>query len=81
MIIKGSIGTEKWIGKIEFENTIAFFVDKKATKKQIKDEIMRLFNAKADEIRTHIRGNRKIAVVKLGKDAKAEDIATKLKMV
>lgn len=81
MIIKRPIETEKWIGKIEFENTIAFEVELKSTKDDIKKEIEKVFKAKAQKVRTHIKNNRKIAIVTFGKDVKAEDIATKMKMV
>lgn len=80
MIIR-PIETEKWIPKIEFDNTIAFEVDIKATKDEIKKEMERLFKAKATKVRTHIKNNKKIAIVTFGKDVKAEDIATKMKMV
>lgn len=81
MIIKKPIETEKWIGKIEFENTIAFEVDIRASKLDVAKELDRLFKAKTEKVRTHIKDNTKIAIVKFGKDVKAEDIATKMKMV
>ncbi len=81
MIIKRPIETEKWIGKIEFENTIAFEVDIRVTKLDVAKELERLFKAKAKKIRTHIKDNTKIAIITFGKDVKAEDIATKMKMV
>lgn len=81
MIIKRPLETEKWIGKIEFENTIAFEVDLRVTKKEVSDEIDKLFKVKTKKVRTQIRNNRKIAIVTFGKDVKAEDIATKMKMV
>ncbi len=81
MIIKRPIETEKWIGKIEFENKIAFEVDLRATKKEILSEIEKLFNTKVESINTHIKGNSKIAIVKFPKDVKAEDVAAKIKMV
>ena len=81
MIIIKPMETEKWIGKIEFGNTIAFQVELRATKEDIKKEMLKLFNAKAKGIRTHIRNNKKIAIITFGKDVKAEEIATKIKMV
>lgn len=80
MIIK-TLETEKWIGKIEFENTIAFQVDKRVGKKDVAEEMKRLFKADVEKVRTMIRGSKKIAIVTFGKGTKAEDIATKLKMV
>ncbi|MFA5049722.1 MAG: 50S ribosomal protein L23 [Candidatus Micrarchaeia archaeon] len=81
MIIIKPIETEKWIGKIEFENKIAFEVDLRATKKEIGKEIERLFGSKIKSINTHIQGNSKIAIVKFPKEVKAEDIAAKMKMI
>jgi len=81
MIIKRAVETEKWIGKIEFENTIVFEVLLEATKYDVKKEMERLFKVKTQGIRTMIKDNKKYAIVKFGKDTKAEDIAAKLKMV
>lgn len=80
MIIK-PIATEKWIGKTEFENTIAFQVQIETTKEDVKKEMLRLFKAKAKSVRTFIKDNKKVAIVTFGKEVKAEDIATRLKMV
>ncbi len=75
------IKTEKAIGKIEFDNCITFKVDEKATKKDIKAAVEKLFKVKVACVRTQ-RGARggKRAVVKLAKGSKAEDISAKLKM-
>jgi len=72
------IATEKAIMKIETENILAFLVDQKITKDEIKKEIEDLFKVKVDKIRTHIRNNRKIVYVKLNKKYLAIDLATKL---
>lgn len=75
------IKTEKAIGKIEFDNCVTFKVDEKATKKEIKAAVEKIFKVKVADVRT-LRGSRggKRAVVKLAKGSKAEDISTKLKM-
>ncbi len=78
MIIKKPIVSEKAMRIIETENTIIFLVDLKAGKVEIEKEVERLFNVKVDKIRTHIKGNEKIAYVKLKKENLAIDVATKL---
>jgi large subunit ribosomal protein L23 len=70
--------TEKVIRQIELENKIAFIVDRKATKEQIKKELEETFKAKVQDINTQIRNNKKIAFIKLKADTPAIDIATKL---
>jgi large subunit ribosomal protein L23 len=72
------IATEKAIMKIETENMLAFLVDQKDTKQEIKKEIEDLFKVKIDKIRTQIRNNQKIVYVKLNKKDLAIDLATKL---
>jgi large subunit ribosomal protein L23 len=82
MILVGPVRTEKAIAKIEYNNTITFHVQVQATKKAVKDEVEKLFKVKVAEVRTFVtpRGD-KHALVKLTKDFKADDIATKLKVV
>ena len=81
MILIEPVKTEKAIGKVEFENTITFRVVESATKKQVKDEVEKVFKVKVHEVRTYrpARGGKR-AVVKLAKGSKAEDISSKLKM-
>ncbi|MBD3398514.1 50S ribosomal protein L23 [Candidatus Micrarchaeota archaeon] len=81
MILKEPVKTEKAIGKIEFDNTITFKVEEKATKKEVKDEVEKLFSVKVKSVRTYtapLGGKR--AVVRLAEGHKAEDISSKLKM-
>ena len=73
--------TEKAVMKIETENILTFELDKRKTKKEIKEEIEKLFNVKIEGIKTLIRGNKKTAYVKLKKDFLAIDVATKLGMM
>jgi ribosomal protein L23 len=82
MIIVGPVRTEKAIAKIEYHNTITFHVEVKSSKKDVKDEVEKLFKVKVADVRTYVtpRGE-KHALVKLTKDFKADDIATKLKVV
>jgi large subunit ribosomal protein L23 len=81
-IIKNAISTEKVVRLMEKENKLAFIVDIRANKNQIKKAIERLFNVKVDDVKTMItmRGEKK-AIVKLNKEFKAIDIATKLKLI
>ncbi len=74
--------TEKNMNALEQENKIVFVVEKDATKKEIKEDIEKHYNVKVDKINI-IRDtkNRKKAIIKLKKEFKATDLATKLKMV
>ncbi|MEM4397380.1 MAG: 50S ribosomal protein L23 [Candidatus Woesearchaeota archaeon] len=77
--IKYPLSTEKTIRLMESNNTLIFVVDKKATKKQIKDELESLYKIKIERINTTIdTKNRKKAYVKLVKDMPAIDLATQL---
>lgn len=82
MILIAPIKTEKVIGKIEPENSLRFEVAVNATKKQIADEVEKLFKVKVHSVNTLVTPEgRKHAVVRLTKEFKADDVATKLKMV
>lgn len=82
MILIAPIKTEKVIGKIEPENSLRFDVAVNATKKQIMDEVEKLFKVKVHSVNTLVTPKgRKHAIVRLTKEFKADDVATKLKMV
>jgi len=82
MILIEPVKTEKAIGKIEYENTLTFLVDLKATKEDVKKEFEKLFNVKVASVRTFVSSKgKKHAFVRLEKEFKADDIATKLKMI
>lgn len=82
MILISPIKTEKAIGKIEYENTLTFLVDMKSTKKDIAGEVEKLFGVKVESVKTFITPKgKKHALVKLDKASKADDVATKLKMI
>jgi len=82
MILIAPLKTEKAIGKIEYENTITFVVDNKATKKAVKQEVEKLFGVKVDGVQTFITATgKKHAMVRLAKGMKADDVAIKLKMI
>ncbi len=75
------ITTEKAVKMIEIENTLLFRIEKRKNKTEIKKEFEEIFNVKVDKIRTHIKGNKKYAYIKLKKENPAIDIATKLGMI
>lgn len=82
MILIAPVKTEKAIGKIEFDNTLTFEVDTKATKESVKKETEKLFAVKVAGVKTYITPKgKKRALIKLAKGFKAEDITTKLKML
>lgn len=53
-IIKKIIRTEKTTDLKDKSNIYTFFVDKKATKKQIKDEIEKHFNVNVENVNTYL---------------------------
>lgn len=75
------ITSEKAVKMIELDNTILFETPRRMRKPEIKKEIERIFSVKVEKIRTHIKGNKKYAYVKLNKEFPAIDIATKLGMI
>ncbi len=82
MMLIAPIKTEKAVGKIEFENALTFRVKLEATKASVKKDVETLFNVKVASVRTLIVAKgEKHAVVKLMKEFKADDVATKLKMI
>jgi large subunit ribosomal protein L23 len=70
--------TEKTMYYMERENKLEFIVDRRATKKQIKDAIENLFEVKVDHVNTNITKRGKKAIVRFGKDYKAEDIGMRI---
>ena len=81
-VIKAAVSSEKAITYMEKYNTLVFIVDLKATKHDIKRAVERLFGVKVAEVRTLItaKGEKK-AYVRLSKEYKASDVATKLGVV
>jgi large subunit ribosomal protein L23 len=73
--------TEKTFNQIERENKLAFIVAEKATKKQIINAILILYEADIAEVNTTrtIRGKK--AFVKFRSPDGARDLATKLALV
>ena len=78
-IIKHPLNTEKSIRLMESENKLIFVVDKKAKKKEIKEEIEKMFNAKVISVKTftNMKGEKR-AYIKFSSETPAIDIATNL---
>ena len=81
IILQKVKSTEKIVRQIEIDNVLAFEVDRKFSKAEIKKEVEELFDVKVEKVRTHTRKNKKIAYVKLKSDFVAADVATKLGML
>lgn len=78
MIIQYPLTTEKAVKMIESENKVTFIVDRRSSKQEIKKTVEKEFNVKVESVNTEIKQNKKVAFVKLKKEFKAMDIATKL---
>ncbi len=81
-VIRSAVSSEKAINYMEKFNTLTFIVDIKATKLDIKRAVEELFGVKVEEVRTLVtpKGEKK-AYVRLAKEFKASDVATKLGIV
>lgn len=81
-IIKAAVSSEKAIMYMEKYNTLTFIVDIRATKSEIKEAVEKLFGVKVEKVRTLVtpKGEKK-AYVRLSKEYKASDVATKLGMI
>ena len=78
-MIKTVLATEKATRLMESENKLVFVVDKKATKKEIKNEIEEMFKVKIKHINTMIGpDSKKKAYVTFSDNTPAIDLATKL---
>jgi len=78
-IIKHPLSTEKGIRLMESENKLLFVVDKKATSREVKEAVEKMFKAKVDKVNTLVgRDGKKKAYVKFSAETPAIDIATQL---
>ncbi|MEM0043601.1 MAG: 50S ribosomal protein L23 [Sulfolobales archaeon] len=78
-VIIRPVTSEKALSLIEKENVITLIVDRRANKKVIKEAVERLYEVKVERVRTIItRTGEKKAYIKLSREYKASDIATKL---
>ena len=77
--IKYPLSTEKAIRLMESENKLLFVVDRKATKKDVKEAVEKMFKAKVDKVNTLIGPDgKKRAYIKFSAETPAIDIATQL---
>jgi ribosomal protein L23 len=82
MIIEAPIKTEKAIQRIESDNALVFRVSPEAGKADIKAEFEELFKVKVSSVRTYTNPKgKKIAIIKMAKEFKADDVAAKMKMI
>jgi large subunit ribosomal protein L23Ae len=81
-VIKYPLTTESAMKKIEDNNTLVFVVDARATKKQIKDAVKRMYDIATAKINTLIRPDgEKKAYVRLTADYDALDVANKIGII
>jgi len=74
--------TEKAVNMIEAENKLCFIVSKKATKVEVKRAAEEAYSIKVDKVRVLLdRKGRKKAILKLNKQFKADEIATRLGVI
>ena len=73
--------TEKSVRLIEAENTLIIEVSRKDRKEDIKKEVESKFKVKVDNIRTHIKDNKKFAYIKLNSKNPAIVVATKFGLI
>jgi large subunit ribosomal protein L23 len=78
-VIKRVVITQDTVSLVEKENKITFIVDIKATKKQIKDAVEKLYEVRVEKVNTLITplGEKK-AFVKLKPEYSASELAVKL---
>lgn len=81
-ILKHPISTEKAVKLMESQNKLAFIVDKKTTKNEIKNAFQSLFKVKILDVNTLILpSGKKKAYIKLSKENPAIDVATQLGLI
>ncbi len=74
--------SEKAVGMIETQNKIVFVVHKLADKQTVKKSVEQLYNVRVLNVQTlNDRKGRKTAIVRLSKEFKADDLATKLGVI
>ena len=78
-VIVRPLVTEKAVALIERENKLAFIVDRRATKSDIKRAVEEMFQVKVEKVNTLItmRGEKK-AYVKLKPEYSASEIAARM---
>ena len=81
-VLKAPLSTEKSIKQIEFENKLAFTVDARATKQDVKKAVEELFKVKvtAVNIQNSVQGQKR-AYVTLSKSNPASDVSADLGLI
>ncbi|UXD21571.1 50S ribosomal protein L23 [Ignicoccus pacificus DSM 13166] len=81
-IIIRPVHTEKAIALIESNNTLTFIVRRDATKPEIKKAVEEMYEVKVEKVNTMItpEGEKK-AYVKLSKEYKAADVASRIGLI
>jgi large subunit ribosomal protein L23Ae len=81
-VLKFPLTTESANQKIEENNTLVFIVDARATKKQIKAAVNRMYDIQCEKVNTLIRPDgQKKAYVRLTADYDALDVANKIGII
>ena len=81
-VLKFPLTTESANQKIEENNTLVFIVDVRATKKQIKAAVNRMYDIQCEKVNTLIRPDgQKKAYVRLTADYDALDVANKIGII
>ncbi len=76
-VIKYPLSNEKTIRLMESENKLAFVVDRRANKNDVKNAVQVMFKAKVLSVNSHItRDGNKVVFVKFDITSPAIDIAT-----
>jgi len=81
-IIKYPLSTEKSIKQIEFENKLAFVIDSRATKSDVKKAVEELFKVRV--VKVNLQNSffgKKRAYVKIGSEKLASDISADLGLI
>ncbi|MFQ6050420.1 MAG: 50S ribosomal protein L23 [Candidatus Hydrothermarchaeota archaeon] len=78
-IVRHPVITEKSIRLIDKENKLVFIVDRKATKRQIKNAVEKLYGVEIEDVNVCItpRGTKK-AYIKLKPEFSADEVATRI---
>ncbi|MFX1465295.1 MAG: 50S ribosomal protein L23 [Promethearchaeota archaeon] len=80
-VVHNVVISEKLFDMIENENKLAFIVDRRANKREIKKAVEILYDIKVDRVNTLILPDgRKKAYVRLADEEDASDLAAKLGM-
>ncbi|VVB76546.1 50S ribosomal protein L23 [Candidatus Tiddalikarchaeum anstoanum] len=77
-VLINPLTTEKSVRLMESQNKLVFVVSPKSTKLEVKKAVETMFNVKVEKVNTQIQKGRKVALITLGADFSAMDIATKL---